>query len=490
VAAIGMAHHEMWRDEWQAWLLARYSASFQEMLGQVRLEGHMPAWQVLLHLLTRFTGNPVAMQGAHLAIATASIFLLARFSPLPWSYKVLLAFGYFLAYEYAVIARPYAFGVLALFAFCALVPVRRRYPIPTVSALLLLAITSVYGLIVAGAAGGMLMVEAVVQSDRPGRGPFRRRSLYAGIAAWLIGVTVATIAIRPAERVPDVSTDVISLWSVSVTVSSLNRAYVPLPDPHEQRTWNSHFLPRADTRGALALRLVLAVSLVAASALLFIRKPAVLFLYLVGTTGLLLFRQLVHAGHLRHDGHLFLVFVVCLWLAALPFRQWRLPSWVERWANAGARLGTVFVAGMLALHVAAAALLYRADIQRPFSSAPAVAEWLQAEGLVDVPIAASPAPAASSVAGYLDRPLHYLVLGGPGTFIYYGRYQRGEDRNRTAALVRTFLQQHEGEVLLLLRFPLEEEEPDWAVEELARFPPGIEGSEEYVVYRAVPRRPG
>ncbi|MEX0741459.1 MAG: hypothetical protein WD079_01595, partial [Phycisphaeraceae bacterium] len=183
VAAAGMAVHEMWRDEWQAWMLARDSVSFLDLLRNLRHEGHPPGWNFLLFVFSRWTRDPLVMQGAHLAIAATSVYLIARYSRLAWLHKVLLAFGYFLAYEYAVIARQYGLGALALFAFCALVPVRQRHPIAVFFALLVLASTSAYGLILSVAAGGMLLVEAMVSSDGSALRWLRRRSVKFGVLA-------------------------------------------------------------------------------------------------------------------------------------------------------------------------------------------------------------------------------------------------------------------------------------------------------------------
>jgi hypothetical protein len=488
VAAFGIAHHEMWRDEWQAWLLARDTTSILEMIGYLRIEGHLPAWNLVLFVVSRLTRDPIAMQGVHLVFATASIYLLCRFAPLPWLHKVLLAFGYFLAYEYAVIARPYALGVLALFAFCSLFPLRHRHPVSIFLSLLLLAITSLYGLILSIAAGAMLLVEGGAGSRQRGVG-WPRGRVWLGAAAWLAVLAVATNALRPPGGFSvAITLDNASLWSVATSVSILNRAYLPLPDLSAELMWNTHFIPRTGTREALALRLALALSIGGGAALLFLRKPAALFLYVAGTGGLLAFDQLVHSGHMRHHGHLFLVFVASLWLAALPLHEWRLPPWLERWKGSGARIGAAYTTGLLLVHVAAAGLLYRADVRAYFTAAPAVAEFIQARGLQHLPIAASPAPAGSSVAGYLDRPIHYLALNAPGTFVHYGRYSARRDRNLSMDLIRPFLESEEGDVLLVLRWPFDDWDPGLAVEELARFPPGIERSEEYVIYRVGPER--
>src|ERR1700677_3760207 len=66
IVLFGLIHHEMWRDELQAWLLARDSHSVFELLKNMRYDGHPPLWHFFLFLITRFTHNPVYMQALHL----------------------------------------------------------------------------------------------------------------------------------------------------------------------------------------------------------------------------------------------------------------------------------------------------------------------------------------------------------------------------------------------------------------------------------------
>src|SRR5215510_31505 len=77
----GILHHEMWRDELQAWLVARDSQSLLDLIHNVRYERSPALWQICLRLLTYFTINPIAMQLFHLGVATASIFFFVKYSP-------------------------------------------------------------------------------------------------------------------------------------------------------------------------------------------------------------------------------------------------------------------------------------------------------------------------------------------------------------------------------------------------------------------------
>src|SRR5262245_42429684 len=59
IAIFGLFHHEMWRDEHQAWLVARDAHSIPQVFQNMKYEGNPALWHLLLFLITRFTHNPM-----------------------------------------------------------------------------------------------------------------------------------------------------------------------------------------------------------------------------------------------------------------------------------------------------------------------------------------------------------------------------------------------------------------------------------------------
>ena len=484
VVALGTVYHELWRDEWQTWMLARDSASVADLLRNMRHEGHPPGWYLILFGLSRFTRSAAAMQTFHVAVATASVFLLARYSPLSWVQKVLLAFGYFFVYEYAVIARSYALTVLALFTFCALFPQRQRHPFALTGSLALLAVVSVYSLIIAIAASAMLLLERVVNGGRWNSWWIRSARSRLVIIVWVAVAAAAIVIMRPPQGFSGRAANGVqafSKWDIAETTSSVAWAYLPVPDVTSRHPWNTHIVPKGG-RVRLAVRLALSLGLLTGAALLLAGRPFVLFMYALGTIGLLLFQHLFFAGTLRHHGHLFVLFIGCLWLSRLPGRQWRLPPRLLR-HTAGAPAGDAFITVLLVVHCMAAAFLYTADMRQPFSAAPQVARLIDERGLHDLPLAVSPAPAGSSIAGVLDRPVYYVAKQSAGTFIRWGEYARPWDTHLTMRRLRPFIDEARSDVLIILGEPFDEWDDDLSVAELGRFEPGLEHREGYIVYR-------
>ncbi|MBI4794559.1 MAG: hypothetical protein HY790_01735, partial [Deltaproteobacteria bacterium] len=115
-----LLRHEMWQDEWQAWLIARESLSIPDLFRNLRYEGHPGLWHLVLFLVSRVTPNPLGMQILHLLVATGAVYVFLKYSPFTRLQKILFILGYFPFYEYTVISRNYGLGVLGLFGFCAL----------------------------------------------------------------------------------------------------------------------------------------------------------------------------------------------------------------------------------------------------------------------------------------------------------------------------------------------------------------------------------
>ncbi|HEX6848648.1 MAG TPA: hypothetical protein VF144_16800, partial [Chitinophagaceae bacterium] len=159
IALIGLLNHEMWRDEHQAWLVARDANSLPGLLENMKYEGNPALWHFFLFLITRFTHDPIFLQVFHLLIASSFIFIFNRYAPLRNLHKILFSFGYFPLYEYAVISRSYALGILLVFVVCALYKTRTAKYILMGVLLALLSNVTIYALVFAGALAGILVLD-------------------------------------------------------------------------------------------------------------------------------------------------------------------------------------------------------------------------------------------------------------------------------------------------------------------------------------------
>src|ERR1700722_6321125 len=82
-----ITHHVLWRDETQAWEIATGSPSLWGLFPRLKFEGHPSLWFVLLYFVSQISHSPRAMQMLHWCLATATVFVLVRFSPFKFAQK-------------------------------------------------------------------------------------------------------------------------------------------------------------------------------------------------------------------------------------------------------------------------------------------------------------------------------------------------------------------------------------------------------------------
>ena len=486
----GVLRHEMWRDETQAWLLARDSASVLELLANTEFEGHPVLWHLLLFALSRLGSDPLLMQLAHVGIAATGVYVLARHAPFGRLQKCLLAFGYFGAYEYAVVSRGYALGVLLVFVFCAL-HARRDDPaiegdgstwralLPFV-VLAALANTSVHGLLLSAA----LSISLLWPEDRGRAGRGRRPD---GLGAAVL-VTAWTLCFLQVGRIGGASAGgasgsgayvvgeplgsdpgLVELAAhVSRGLSHVWRGYVPVPSFRSEHPWDSNLLFDLDTGlrvagedASRALVLLGSVALVALACRLLASRPRWLSVYASGTAALLGFELVFLVdSSVRHHGHLFVLLVACLWLARAEAVREPVAradagavADIDRRARRDVRRQGALLTALLVPQVVAGLTLHALDWSRPFSGSRAAAELLRERALDDLPIIAYRDRETSTLSAYLDRPLYYPGRDAHGS--YWTTLQE-DDWDEARRRIARFVGDVDGPSVLALNRPLVE----------------------------------
>ena len=464
VGAFTASHHEMWRDEIQAWLLARDSTSVFNLFANLKYEGHPGLWHLCLMPLSRISHSPVMMQMFHLLITGTTVYLFVRYAPFNWFQKLLFCFGYFVLYEYAIVARNYALGMLLITVFCVLFKERYKRFIWVGCALLLLAHTSVHALIVTIAIGGALFCEYVFGSrfsqplNREIAAIGDKRHLWIGFALIGIGITTAVLQLNPP---PDTGFAV--GWNfnyeakrVNDIVKLMSRAYLPITNP-TRGFWGSNLLttyPLFQT-----IQVPLCYFLMLFSVLLFFKRPTVLLIYLISTFGLLTFFYVKYHGSIRHHGFLFLTFLMCCWIyrscveVRLPnpdgkTEQDETDTVVDRVLNMA---GTVVLTLLLICHAIGGIIAVRMEHRHIFSYGKLTAEYIKSQGMQDHPIVADKDSAASTVVGYLPKRQVYYPRGSRlGSFVRWDNARASVSKRRVIEEALKLRNQNTQDVLIIL----------------------------------------
>jgi hypothetical protein len=466
-----LIHHALWRDELQTWMIARSSHSIRELLYLKRFEGHPDFWFLVLYFLTRFTSNPLAMQMIHLAIASCTVYVFAKFAPFTNLQKALFAFGYFPFFEYATISRNYALGVLLVVVFCAVYRARPKKNYLLLSLLLsILAQSSIYGVILVGALSVIILGDIFWSASSQESLPGVSRLL---LSVFLL-VTSVCFSIASSWTPPDGGLH-FARTRLVYTLTMISRSFVPIPRV-TQNFWNSNILHTPEM-------VVLSIVLLLISILLLLPNPAVLAGYCSGIACLYCFKYFVHSGAVRYDGHAFLLFIACTWIGSY---------------NPGTQTGrqTIFsgltpleriqahkqtaMTGLLGIQAVAGIVASILAFITPFSRAKDVAKFITDNHMEKMFIVGDRDYSISTVAGYLDRDIFYLRGNRPGTFIIWDNQRIAPPAQTAIELARDKADQQKHDVLAILNYPSDSD--DGNISKLSSFEGAVQVDENYYLY--------
>lgn len=475
LGAAGVARHEMWRDELQAWLIGRDSTSLGDLFRNVRYEGHPPLWHLCLFLLARLHDAPGMMQGFHLLVAGTSVLLFSRFAPFPRLAKILFAFGYFPFYEYGIKSRGYALGVLFLILFCALFRWRHRRLVRLAALLFLLSFTSLPGTILAIALGLALVADFLFDRDawRAGGRGSGSLTIAAGIVA--LGVFGSVLSILPPADSGYTNPTFLAFDAgrLHTLVSSIGQSYVPRLE--------LTYAPAGNTLSFWAACIVFL-----GTALLLYRRPAALVFYLAGTLGLAAFLYTKYLGQIWHHGHFFLIWIAGLWIARSVRETRARPGFVAPVVRQAVRGRDVAITLVLLAQCVTGIRAYVRDWREPYSEAKAAARFIETRSTGETLLAGDLDYIVVGVAGYLPKGTEIFYIAGHrfGTFI---RWDEARRRRLPPGIEALQLAYGLGvarskDILFISSYEVSGDLPSF-VQEIARFDRSIWPDERFYIYR-------
>ncbi len=500
LAVLGVTRHEMWFDEVQAWMLSRDVGSVRELIHALHYEGHPAAWYLLLYVLGRITTFPVAMQFLNAALCTGTAFLIAWRAPFPRIWRVLLPFGYLLAYEYTLIARSYGLGVLLTFAVCALWPIRGRRLLPAALLLGVLANTSAYGALLAAALCAAILADGLWDRPAGSREMIRRLTTLGLVAGG--GALVSAFVMMPPRNAPFVG-DTVAVGGggprLLGLLSSVWRTFLPIP------VWwapsgflHSNALLYGRGVPGLVFMAVAGAGFLAATTIAFARVRAALVLFVVYVVSHFAFALLVYSGTFHHHAHIFVAWLAALWVlragpsAATTVIAGRLVPATPH-SPRSERLLPTLVLGVAVAQVVAFAMMYGFDLVRPFSQARGAAEYLRAHHVPADRVMGVWSTPTAAVGAFLGQPLYAADRTRTETYVHWEtpiRFRDLKTAEQTAlAEAGTRSVAAGGPVVLILGGTLSvTPSPDLDVRQLVSMDGSIKSGERYVLYN-VSHRP-
>jgi hypothetical protein len=476
---VGIFRHEMWRDELQAWCIARDSATLLDVHRHLLYEGHPISWYLPLFVFSRFTHDPLTMQLFNVVLMAATCFLVLAYSPFNKLQKILFCLGYFPLFEYGIISRSYSLELLVIVVFCCLFKFRNQHPWWLFSSLIVLASVNAYGLMIACAFTATLIVQYWLSRKET---PFPKQVTAFGTVLVISAAALTVIQMSaPADGYHGEMTAIKEKQPKRLfkALRAIPIAYAPIPNFEAREFWNTDIVSRIENETAIYV-IVLAVLMLCV--VLLYTRPVALFMYAIGTGGLVLFSFTHLLGGLRQQGHLFIVLFCSFWLAHYVTNKEVGPNLAKSISTDSAR--SLFLTFVLILQSIAGGYAYYQDLIRPFSSAKLVARFIKQKGLSDMLIIGSNDHEMSSVSGYLDRKIYC-----PESKTYIGFVVNNTSRHNiefeelSLAAKQVMDDRHTNDALLILNYPLGAIPNGFQVECLNQFDQSIQADEKFYLYR-------
>lgn len=403
VAVFTMMHHELWGDELHSWNMAKASNSLSELMHNRRYEGHPPVWHIILWLITRVTHDPVYMQYVHVSLAIIVVYLVLFRSSFPLIIRVLIPFGYYFLYEYAILSRNYIPAILCAFLLCIVLHKRSRYRLwMYYSLLLIMSQTHLLGLILAGCIHLYFLLSQISL----------KRSLAFIAANILSGLIILAIAIYFIKPPADSELSIgswFNRWNASQLMISIQaplRAFLPMPAWWKYHFWNQQFLLALNPQWSLLkiINPLLALFFVLLGAYVLKNDRKSLLLFLANTILTFIAGNIYPLTTQRYTGFIFIGFVVALWLYCY---HKPLSTLKKKW------IGVLLIA-----QIAAGVFIVFKDITLPFSNA-----YKAKEVIVRVPANATVVTdywALSALSAYTDRSYYCADVQKDAAFMLWG----------------------------------------------------------------------
>lgn len=349
VILVGVSHHEPWADEAQAWVLSRDLSYRYLLFHQLAYEGHPPLWPTILWVATHWLHLPyqsIGWIGGLCAIAGCWFF--CRYSPFPLFVRVLFPFTYFMAFQYAIVARPYVLLPLCAFAAAYSFADAERHPWRFVAPVCALALLCANGVMIAL---GLVISRAWYAFRAWGQTPpqARKKMIAALVVFGIVLALVARVNWPPADR-----------------------SFARLDRPASEGNFGLAALPRYISVAYFGSLVPSAAFLAVVGAWCACRRR--LLPFVLPTTFILAFFFRVYV-HVWHTGALAVAAIVALWIAWPSPAKWS-PK-LERALNA---LVLVGLTGLFAVHIYWTARTLAMDYSRPYSGSLDAANFLRAVG--------------------------------------------------------------------------------------------------------------
>jgi len=304
--------------------------------------------------------------------------------------------------------------------------------------------------------------------------PGNKTIIWLGVMLVLLSFFVSAIIIMPES-----DSHVVGKFAKGLTLKHLKQifggvynAFIPLPRL-KYSFWDKNLIPDRTIRALLSLPLLTFIAMVLT------RKKLILMLFFLFTVSALGFQYFVHIGYIRHSGHYFIMFIVCLWLSRYYKEDIQLKSVrLINWADFGEKHREGFLYVLLTVQLVAGLFASGMDWFCTFSSAKDTAKYIKENHLDNLPIWGY--GSTSAIAGYLGKSIYYPRINRIGSFVCYSFNEEDIDEPNLVKRAKLYTENEKTDIVLVINYRLNKSDP--SIMKLAEFDKTIAPNEIFYVY--------
>jgi hypothetical protein len=287
-----ITYHELWKDEWQAWILTR-DMTFVDLLSFLNYEGHPSFWYIYLKPFTFIASHveqSLLINIAHIIPVAILAYLLYVRTTLPLLLKLLISLSYFFCFEYSIINRGYIW--VLVWVLVAILAIKEHKTVLFTLSLFLLCQIEVYAVFIAIALAWAYYREKGFSDLRP----------YISLS---VGFLFFLVTVYPRSSYRGLS-DSYNMWQISF--SNLAKSFQGLL----ANTFTIGFIPDTVTYGYSAVGLLLSIVVLGIIIFLLQKERKALQMWAIGFPLLYLFSVLVFTGGARQWGFSYVLFTTIM----------------------------------------------------------------------------------------------------------------------------------------------------------------------------------
>lgn len=378
--------HELWKDEWQAWLVSR-DLGLINMFSFLNYEGHPSLWYLYLKVWTFLPiQEHIALQLAHGVLVVISIYYLFQKINLPTIWKVLISFSYFFIFEYGIVNRGYILVVLLTLIAVDFICKKSNSWVLGLT-IFLLCQTEAYGVIIAGSITAYLLL-----SEEKLRLIFNRKIILWSVTGFLL--FVFTVYPRGNED------DFTRAYNQNTLTTEVIHESI---QGHLANVFAIGIIDDTALKGTSTIGIIISIFLILVLCWIFMRERRSLFIFVFGISVFILFGIFIFTGGIRQWGMVYLLFTMTLILSHFSNPNWT----ISRNIIITLLMIPAVIHGIRALNM---------DANIPFSNAKSTGLFIKEKVPENVPVVVINKFETAPVGAYAERPFYELPSGEKFTY--------------------------------------------------------------------------